>query len=69
MNNYYFNPNRNMKSGFCSIIVKEVDRAKHQGQWQCAARLTGYLEESYDEFRVNVFDSKCVECFFPLITN
>ncbi|XP_031627128.1 uncharacterized protein LOC116343281 isoform X2 [Contarinia nasturtii] len=57
MNNYYFNPNRKMKSGYCSIIVKDVDRLKHQGQWQCVARLTGYLEESSDEFRVTVFDS------------
>lgn len=57
MDNYYFNPNRQMKSGYCSIVVKKIDRVKHQGQWTCAARLTGTDHESSDEFRVNVFTS------------
>lgn len=56
MNNYYFNPNREMKSGFCSLIIKNVERS-HLGQWTCAARLTGRDSESYDEFRVNVLDA------------
>lgn len=56
MNNYYFNPNRKMKSGFCSLIIKNVERS-HLGQWTCAARLTGRDSESYDEFRVNVLDA------------
>lgn len=55
MNNYYFNPNRQMKSGYCSIIVKEVDHT-HQGQWMCASRLTGSDKESSDEFRVTVYE-------------
>lgn len=56
MNNYYFNPNRRMKSGFCSLIIKTVERS-HLGQWACAARLTGRHSESYDEFSVNVLDA------------
>lgn len=55
--NIYFNQNRNMKSGYCSIIVKKVDRSHHQGQWMCAARITGTAHESSDEFRVAVFES------------
>lgn len=57
MNNYYFNPNRHMKSGYCSIIVKQVVRSHHQGQWTCATRIIGDEEESSDEFRVTVFES------------
>lgn len=57
MDNYYFNPNRRMKSGYCSIIIKRVDRSHHQGQWMCAARIMGADEESSDEFRVTVFES------------
>lgn len=57
MNNYYFNPNRKMSSGYCSIIVKKVDRSHHQGQWTCVAKLQGSDIESSDEFRVTVFDS------------
>lgn len=56
MNNYYFNPNRKMSSGYCSIIVKKVDRSQ-QGQWTCVAKLQGSDSESSDEFRVTVFDS------------
>lgn len=57
MNNYYFNPNRHMTSGYCSIIIKQVDRSHHQGQWMCATRIVGADEESSDEFRVTVFES------------
>lgn len=56
-NNYYFNPNRKIKSGYCSIIVKKIDRAYHHGRWMCAAALTGSTHESSDEFQVNVFGS------------
>lgn len=56
MNNYYFNPNREMKSGFCSLIIKNAERT-HLGQWICAARLTGRDSESFDEFRVNVVNA------------
>lgn len=56
MNNYYFNPNRQMRSGYCSVIIKNVERS-HFGQWTCAARLIGRDSESSDEFRVNVLDA------------
>lgn len=56
MHNYYFNPNHKMKSGFCSIIVKKVERS-HMGQWTCAARLSGSEHESADEFRITVYSS------------
>lgn len=57
MNNYYWNPNRHMKTGYCSIIVEKVNQLQHQGQWMCATKLTGNTHESFDEFRVNVFES------------
>lgn len=57
MDNYYFNPNRQLKSGYCSMIVKKIDRNIHQGQWLCAAHLSGDDHESFDEFRVNVFEA------------
>lgn len=56
LGNYYFNPNHKMKSGYCSIVVKKIDRS-HMGQWTCAARLSGSEHESADEFRVTVFNS------------
>lgn len=46
-----------MTSGYCSIIVKKVDRAQHQGEWMCAAKLIGSDSECSDEFRVTVYDS------------
>lgn len=52
---YYFNPNRNRESGFCSIIVISADQS-HMGQWTCAARLKGRDYESIDEFRITVFN-------------
>lgn len=57
MNNYYFNPNRQLRSGYCSMIVQKIDQNMHQGQWLCAAHLTGDDHESLDQFRVNVFEA------------
>lgn len=56
MNNYYFNPNREMKSGYCSLIIMNVERS-HLGLWTCAARLAGGDSEGSDEFNVNVLDA------------
>lgn len=39
------------------MIVKKIDRDMHQGHWMCAAHPTGSDSESFDEFRVNVFDN------------
>lgn len=55
MDNYYFDPNREMKMGHCSLIVKQTS-AQHSGQWTCAGRLTGHDTEHSDDFRVHVFD-------------
>lgn len=57
LGNYYFNPNRKMRSGFCSIVVKHVTK-KHIGQWTCAGRLVGRDQESWDDFNVHVFDQE-----------
>lgn len=57
LDNFYFNPNRKLKSGYCSIIVKHVTK-KHIGQWTCAGRLVGRNKESWDDFSVHVFDSE-----------
>lgn len=56
MENFYFNPNRNMKAGFCSIVVKKVSQ-QHIGEWTCAGLLAGRNEESWDDFRVNVLSN------------
>lgn len=55
--NYYFHPNRKMNLGHCSIVVRKATR-KHSGQWTCAGRLAGREQESWDDFRVNVFESE-----------
>lgn len=46
-----------MKSGYCSLIIKSVDRS-HFGQWMCAARLKTSESESFDEFRVTVYENE-----------
>lgn len=56
MGNYYFNPNRKMKNGHCSLIVRKV-AYEHSGQWSCAGRLAGRNVEYSDDFRVHVFDN------------
>lgn len=56
MGNYYFNPNRKMKHGHCSLMVKKA-ALEHSGQWTCAGRLVGRNEEYFDDFRVHVFDN------------
>lgn len=46
-----------MKAGYCSIVVKQVTK-KHIGQWTCAGRLAGRVQESWDDFGVHVFDNE-----------
>lgn len=46
-----------MKAGYCSIVVKQVTK-KHIGQWTCAGRLVGRVQESWDDFGVHVFDNE-----------
>lgn len=57
MDTYYFNPNRNRRDGYCSVIVKRATK-DHTGLWTCAGRLTGRNEESLDDFTIVVLDNK-----------
>lgn len=57
LDNYYFNPNRKMRAGFCSIIVKQVTK-KHIGQWTCAGLLVGRSQENWNDFGVHVYDNE-----------
>lgn len=50
----YFNPNRRLIDGHCSIIVASAQLQSHAGQWTCAGRLIGRNAESSDDFTVNV---------------
>lgn len=61
-NNFHFNPNRQMQSGYCSIIVRRVEK-EHLGMWTCAGRLIGRDEESGDDFTVMVLG---INTFFLL---
>lgn len=54
---YYFNPNRNRRDGYCSLIIKHATNA-HTGLWTCAAKVTGRNEESLDDFTVLVSENK-----------
>lgn len=50
---YFFNPNHDLKSGECSIIVRGAT-SEHHGTWTCAARLLGWPSESFDEIKIEV---------------
>lgn len=53
LGNYFFNPNRNLKSGYCSLVVKSA-RMAYSGDWTCAGRLVGLDKESSDSIKVEV---------------
>uniref|UniRef100_A0A336MU22 CSON004819 protein n=1 Tax=Culicoides sonorensis TaxID=179676 RepID=A0A336MU22_CULSO len=50
---YYFNPNRKMRSGWCSLIVKRA-RKEHAGTWQCMAKAHTWKTEGIDTMVVQV---------------
>lgn len=50
---YYFNPNRKMRSGWCSLIVKRA-RKEHSGAWQCLAKSPSWDMEGIDTMVVQV---------------
>lgn len=54
---YYFNPNRNRRDGYCSVIVKRATKG-HTGLWTCAGRVQGRTEESFDDFTIVVLENK-----------
>jgi hypothetical protein len=51
--NYYFDPNRKLSDGFCTVVIKELKR-EHAGKWICSGRLLGHIDESYDSVYVTV---------------
>lgn len=50
---YYFNPNRQMRAGWCSIVVKRA-RKEHSGVWQCLAKSHSWKSEGIDTLVVQV---------------
>lgn len=55
--NFFFDPNSDLKSGHCSIIVKQSSMDM-VGEWMCAAKLLGWNIESSDKITVNVIRKK-----------
>lgn len=51
---YYFDPNRKMSDGYCTVVVKELSKEKHAGKWMCIGRILGHDDESYDSVYVTV---------------
>jgi hypothetical protein len=51
--NYYFDPNRKLSDGYCTVVIKEL-KAQHAGKWLCSGRLLGHEDESYDSIYVTV---------------
>lgn len=51
---YYFDPNRKLIDGFCTVVVKNLNKDLHAGKWTCSGRILGQYEESYDTIDVTV---------------
>jgi len=51
---YYFDPNRKLSDGYCTVVIKELNKDQHAGRWTCAGRILGHDEESYDTIYVTV---------------
>jgi hypothetical protein len=51
--NYYFDPNRKLSDGYCTIVIKEL-KPQHAGKWICNGRSLGRESESYDSVYVTV---------------
>lgn len=52
--NYYFDPNRKLSDGFCTVVINELDKNEHSGKWICSGRIFGQDDESYDSIYVTV---------------
>lgn len=52
--NYYFDPNRQLSDGYCSVVIKELKQNIHAGKWMCSGRIFGHDDESYDSIYVTV---------------
>lgn len=62
---YFFDPNRRLSQGYCSIMIKGVE-SEHAGDWICAAKLLGWTEESFDTMTVNVISNMYLLVIFNL---
>ena len=51
---YYFNSNKKLSDGFCTVIIKQLNKIDHGGKWLCGGRLLGHNQESYDTINVTV---------------
>lgn len=51
--NFHFNPNRKMKSGYCSLMVTRA-RKEYSGTWYCFAKSTIWQREGSDKIQVVV---------------
>lgn len=45
---YYFDPNRKLADGYCTVVIKSLNKEKHAGKWTCSGRMLGTYDESYD---------------------
>lgn len=60
---YYFDPNRKMSSGYCSLIVRRA-RKEHSGSWKCFARTSTSTIEGSDTINVRVRGKEFLATFF-----
>ena len=51
---FYFDPNRKLSDGYCTVVIKQLNRKMHAGKWICGGKIRGHQEESYDEVQVTV---------------
>lgn len=51
---YYFDPNRKLSDGYCTVVIMELKKNEHAGKWICSGRILGHDEESYDTIYVTV---------------
>lgn len=51
---YYFDPNRKLADGYCTVVIKNLNKDSHAGKWTCSGRILGEYEESYDTVYVTV---------------
>lgn len=51
--NFYFDPNRKLSDGFCTVVIKQLKR-EHAGKWICSGRLLGHDKDSFDSIYVTV---------------
>lgn len=63
---FYFDPNRKLSDGYCTVVIKQLNENAHTGKWICGGKILGQYEESYDE--VNVIVDRLRGASFSYIT-